>query len=260
MPAGPAILLVDPQLGENIGAAARAMANGALNELRLVRPRDGWPNPKADASAVGATEVLAGVTLHESTEAAIADLTSVYATTARHRGMTKRVLTPRAAIGEIRQALAAGGRPGILFGPERTGLENDDIALADAVICVPLNPDFSSLNLAQAVMILAYEWYQAIAEAPPEQLVTNRSEPATKAALHGFFGHLEAELDDTGFFPVPEKRPSMVRNIRNVFERANLTAQEVRTLHGIVARLVGWGSGRRGSGDGGEGGDGGNGD
>jgi tRNA/rRNA methyltransferase len=241
MPAGPAILLVDPQLGENIGATARAMANGSLTDLRLVRPRDGWPNRKAAANAVGATDILDTARLFDTTAAAIADLTAVYATTARHRGMTKRVLTPQAAVAEIRTAIAEGGRPGILFGPERTGLENDDIALADAVISVPLNPDFSSLNLSQAVMILAYEWYQALAGAPAEQLVTNRTGPASKAALHGFFEHLESELDDAGFFPVPEKRPSMIRNLRNVFQRAALTAQEIKTLHGVVARLAGFG-------------------
>jgi tRNA/rRNA methyltransferase len=241
MPAGPAILLVDPQLGENIGATARAMANGALAELRLVRPRDGWPNRKAAANAVGATGILDAARLFDTTAEAIADLTSVYVTTARHRGMTKRVLTPRAAVSKMRASIAAGGRPGILFGPERTGLGNDDIALADAVISVPLNPEFTSLNLSQAVMIVAYEWYQASAEAPAELLVTNRTVPASKAALHGFFEHLEAELDDAGFFPVPEKRPSMVRNLRNVFQRAALTAQEVRTLHGVVARLAGFG-------------------
>jgi len=241
MSAGPAIILIDPQLGENIGATARAMGNGALKDLRLVRPRDGWPNRKADANAVGAVDILEAAQLFPTTEAAIADMTAVYATTARHRGMTKRVLTPRAAIAEIRRVIEDGGRPGILFGPERTGLENDDIALADAVISVPLNPDFSSLNLGQAVMILAYEWYQTIADAPAEKLVTNRSAPASKEALHKFFEHLEAELDHAGFFPVPEKRPSMVRNLRNVFERAGLTLQEIRTLHGVVDRLAGFG-------------------
>jgi len=241
MQTAPAIVLVAPQLGENIGATARAMANGALTELRLVRPRDGWPNRKADANAVGAIDILDAVQLFPTTEAAIADMNAVYATTARHRGMTKRVLTPHAAVAEIRSRLGAGERAAILFGPERTGLEIVDIALADAVIAVPLNPAFSSLNLAQAVMILAYEWYQALTDAPAERLVTNRSMPAPKKKLHAFFEHLEAELDDAGFFPVPEKRPSMVRNLRNVFERANLTVQEIRTLHGVVARLAGFG-------------------
>jgi len=239
MPAAPAVVLVAPQLGENIGAAARAMANGALTDLRLVRPRDGWPNEKAEANAAGALDTLAPVRVFDMTEAAIADLTSVYATTARPRGMIKRVLTPEAAIGEMRAALADGGRPGILFGPERTGLDNDDIARADAVITVPLNPGFTSLNLAQAVMVLAYEWFRQQADVPPEQLVTNRTVPADKAALHGFFERLEAELDESGFLGVPEKRPSMVRNIRNIFERAGLTEQEVNTLHGIVSRLAG---------------------
>ncbi|MEX1109168.1 MAG: RNA methyltransferase [Dongiaceae bacterium] len=253
MSAAPVIVLVQPQLGENIGMAARAMANCALTDLRLVRPRDGWPNEKSIANAAGADAVLDAARVFDSTEAAIADLTEIYATTARSRGMVKRVLTPGAAVAAMRATASAGGRPGVLFGPERTGLNNDDVALADAVIAVPVNPGFTSLNLAQTVMIVGYEWFQAGADAPSEQLVATHTVPATKGDLHGFFEHLEHELDAAGFLAVPEKRPSMVRNIRNIFERAALTETEVKTLHGIISRLVGgrW-SGRRG----GEGGNG----
>jgi len=234
---GPAVILVDPQLGENIGAAARAMLNCGLSDLRLVRPRDGWPNPKAVANASGADTVLEAARLYDSAEAAVADLKRVYATTARHRGMIKRVVTPRRGAAEMRKALARGEGVGILFGPERTGLLNDDIALADAVVSVPLNPGFASLNLAQAVLLVGYEWFQAGDKAPASELVTNETRPATKAELLNFFAHLEARLDDCGFLRNVEKRPSMVRNIRNLFQRAALTHQEIRTLHGIIAEL-----------------------
>jgi tRNA/rRNA methyltransferase len=233
----PAIILVDPQLGENIGAAARAMLNCGLEELRLVRPRDGWPNEKALANASGADSVIENARLFDSTEDAIADLTRVYATTARPRDMVKVVETPRFAAAEIRARLAAGDRIGILFGPERTGLVNDDIALADALICVPLNPAFSSLNLGQAVLLVGYEWFQSADETPPRQLVTNTTRPAVKEELLNFFAHLERELDESGFLRNVEKRPSMVRNIRSMFDRAELTEQEIQTLHGIVKEL-----------------------
>jgi tRNA/rRNA methyltransferase len=235
--ASPAIILVDPQLGENIGAAARAMLNCGLTELRLVRPRDGWPNEKALANASGADAVIEGARLFDSTEAAIADLTRVYATTARPRDMVKVVETPRFAAAEIRARLAAGDRIGILFGPERTGLVNDDIALADALICVPLNPAFSSLNLGQAVLLVGYEWFQSADATPARQLVTNATRPAVKEELLNFFAHLERELDESGFLRNVEKRPSMVRNIRSMFDRAELTEQEIQTLHGIVKEL-----------------------
>ena len=235
---GPVVILVDPQLGENIGAAARAMLNCGLGRLRLVRPRDGWPNPRAVASASGADAVLDAATLHDSTATAIADLERVYATTARPREMIKRVVTPRRAAAEMREAVAAGQGVGLLFGPERTGLLNDDIALADTVLSVPLNPVFASLNLAQAVLLVGYEWYQAGDATPETQLVTNATRPATKDELLNFFGHLERELDECGFLRNVEKRPSMVRNIRNLFQRAYLTHQEIRTLHGMVKELT----------------------
>jgi tRNA/rRNA methyltransferase len=234
---GPAVVLVEPQLGENIGTAARAMLNCGLTDLRLVNPRDGWPNAKALAAASGADVVIEGARLYDSTAAAIADLNRVYATTARHRGMIKRVATPRRAASEMRKAIGRGEAVGILFGRERTGLLNEDIALADAVLAVPLNPGFASLNLAQAVLLVGYEWFQAADRTPASELVTNETRPATKDELLNFFAHLEERLDDCGFLRNVEKRPSMVRNIRNLFQRAALTRQEIRTLHGIIAEL-----------------------
>jgi tRNA/rRNA methyltransferase len=235
---GPAIILVEPQLGENIGTAARAMLNCGLSDLRLVRPRDGWPNPKAVAAASGADEVIRSARLFESTAAAIADLNRVYGTTARHRGMIKPVVTPRQAAAEMHAAERRSERVGVLFGPERTGLINDDIPLADTIVQVPLNPAYSSLNLAQAVLLVGYEWFQAAVDAPPRELVTNETRPATKAELLNFFTHLEKELDDCGFLRHADKRPVMVRNIRNMFQRADLTEQEIRTLHGIIKELA----------------------
>jgi tRNA/rRNA methyltransferase len=235
---GPAIILVEPQLGENIGTAARAMLNCGLTELWLVRPRDGWPNPKAVAAASGADDVIRSARLFDSTAAAIADLNRVYCTTARHRGMIKPIVTPRQAALEMHAAERRGEQVGVLFGPERTGLVNDDIPLADTILQVPLNPAYSSLNLAQAVLLVGYEWFQAAADAPPRELVTNETRPATKAELLNFFAHLEKELDDCGFLRHIDKRPVMVRNIRNLFQRADLTEQELRTLHGIVKELA----------------------
>jgi tRNA/rRNA methyltransferase len=236
---GPAIILVDPQLGENIGTSARAMLNCGLTDLRLVRPRDGWPNEKARSAASGADKVIDGARLYDSTAEAIADLSRVYATTARQRGMIKRVVTPRRAASEMRKAAAGGVKVGILFGRERSGLENDDIALADAVIAVPLNPAFASLNLAQAVLLVGYEWFQSGGKTVASQLIVNATRPATKAELLNFFTQLERRLIDSGFLRNEDKRPSMVRNIRNLFQRAGLTHQEVRTLHGIVGDLAG---------------------
>lgn len=235
---GPAIILVEPQLGENIGTAARAMLNCGLSELRLVRPRDGWPNAKAVAAASGADDVIRNARLFDSTAAAVADLNRVYGTTARHRGMIKPIVTPRQAAVEIRAAASRGETVGVLFGPERTGLVSDDIPLTDTLLQVPLNPAYSSLNLAQAVLIVCYEWFQTGVDVPPRQLVTNETRPATKAELLNFFAHLEKELDDCGFLRHVDKRPVMVRNIRNIFQRAELTEQDIRTLHGIVKELA----------------------
>lgn len=236
---GPVIVLVEPQLGENIGMVARAMLNCGLTALRLVRPRDGWPNPAAVAASSGADCVIEAVEVHETTEAAIADLNRVYVTSARERGMVKPVVTARRAAEEMRALAARGERVGLLFGPERSGLFNDDIALGDVLVQVPLNPAYSSLNLAQAVLLLAYEWYQLGNDTPARELPLHSGVPAEKGQLIGFFERLEETLDAVGFFFPPEKRPGMVRNLRNMFERAGLTEQEVRTLQGILSALQG---------------------
>jgi len=236
----PVIVLVEPQLGENIGACARAMLNCALSELRLVAPKNGWPNEFAVKAASGAHGVLDQAQLYDSTADAIADLTLVYAATARRRDTINTILTPREAAVSMRQSIAGGNRVGVLFGPERSGLENDDVALAEAVIEVPLNPEFSSLNLAQAVLLVAYEWYQSGRDGVRADPVLPPTVRASREELIGFFEHLERELDDCGFLRPPEKRASMVRNIRNLFQRTALTDQEVRTLRGIVAGLTKW--------------------
>jgi tRNA/rRNA methyltransferase len=237
---GPAIILVDPQLGENIGTTARAMLNCGLTDLRLVRPRDGWPNAHAQRAASGADIVLEGARLYDRTEDAIADLSRVYATTARHRYMTKTVVTPREAALEMRRVGdGTGVRCGVLFGRERTGLENDDVALADAILTVPLNPGFTSLNLAQAVLLIGYEWFTSGDATPPRYRTDGDQPPATKEELINLFEHLERELDEADFFRAADKRPSMVRSIRNLLQRTAPTAQEVRTLHGIVTALSG---------------------
>ena len=247
---GPEIILVHPQIGENIGTTARAMLNCGLLNLRLVKPREAWPNEKAVAAAAGATEVLDRARLFDTSAQAVADLNRLYATSARPRDLVKPVLSPRAAAQEMAGLMAQGDKIGILFGAERSGLDNDDVTLADAIIEVPVNPDFSSLNLAQAVLICAYEWRMAaiLAGVPGQPDSPRRGRPraerASKQDMAGFYAHLEAELDGAGFLYPSEKRARMVRNIRNLFARADMTAQEVRTLRGIIVALV---KGRGGS-------------
>ena len=235
--AGPAIVLVEPQLGENIGACARAMLNCGLGDLRLVRPRDGWPNPRAEAMASGATAVLDAVRLFDTTAEACADLNFVLATTARIRDMAKPALTPRAAAGAFRARVAAGQAVGVLFGPERAGLVNEDVAIADAVLSVPLNPAFASLNLAQAVLLVGYEWYQAGDETPSAALMDTDSPPATVATREYFLARLEALLEEAGFFFPEHLGPSMKQNLRTLFTRAGMSDQEVQTLHGVLRAL-----------------------
>lgn len=236
---GPSVILVQPQMGENIGACARAMLNCGLTDLRLVKPRDGWPNEKATANASGADLVIDNVRLFETTAEAVADLEVVFATTVRTRDMIQRFVTPRGAAEEMRARYAAGHRVGVLFGPERTGLVNDDLTLAQTLITVPLNPSFASLNLAQAVLLIGYEWFQT-GDLPPERFVHyGATRPATKAELVNYFEHLEGALDRTGFFTSPAKRPSMIRTLRNALERMEMTEQEVRTFHGVIAALTG---------------------
>ncbi len=235
---GPAVILVRPQLGENIGTAARAMLNFGLTELRLVAPRDGWPSEKARAASSRADLVLDGAQVFGTAAEAVADLQLVVATTARKRDIAKAVLSPREAAEEMRRAVADGLRVGLMFGAERTGLENDEYGLAHLAVRIPANPGFSSLNLAQAVLLLGYEWFQAAHGAPAAKTPTDRSEPATMAELANFYERLEAELDASGFLWPADKRPSMIQNIRAMFQRASLTEQEVRTLHGMVKALA----------------------
>jgi len=234
----PAVILVAPQLAENIGTTARAMLNCGLTDLRLVRPRPAWPHPRAVAAAAGADAVLDGARLFATTKEAIADLHYVYATTARPREGVKSVVTARTAAEEVRERLGRGERSGYLFGPERTGLENDDVTLADALLTVPLNPDFSSLNLAQAVLLAAYEWRMSGDATPGRALAKGKAEAANKQEVVDFFARLEAELDECGFLRNKEMRPLMVRNIRSIFYRAGLMSHEVRTLHGILTGLT----------------------
>jgi tRNA/rRNA methyltransferase len=238
-PPGPApvVILVRPQLGENVGTAARAMLNFGLAELRLVRPKCGWPNVKALNAASGATAVLNRLRLFETVEAASADLEVLFATTARPRDLPKRVVDAAAAAREARTALACGRRVGLMFGPERTGLSNDDLAYADAVLTVPLNPAFSSLNLAQAVLLVGYEWFKAGAGAP-EAGGDDPIRPATKGELEQLYQHLLAELDAVDFFRAPDRRISLTRTIRLVLERARLREPDVHLLHGIVKALA----------------------
>jgi TrmH family RNA methyltransferase len=238
----PVVVLVRPQLADNIGAVARAMANGGLFHLRLVAPRDGWPQEKAWRNASGADRILDALTVHDTVADAVADLHRVFATGGRPRHIVKMVLTARAAAAELRAICARDLRAGILFGPERTGLDNDDMTRADVLVRYPLNPAFMSLNLAQAVMVMAYEWWTATEQTVPRRLMTNETRVATKAELDNFLGHLVDELDACGFLHNPPKRPGMVRNIRHFFGRGEVTEQELRTLHGVVTELA---TGRR---------------
>lgn len=235
--AEPVVVLVRPQLAENVGTTARAMLNCGLKRLRLVVPREDHLSDKAMAASSGASIVLERAGVFNSTEEALADCHFAVATTARRRDMVKPVLRPDAAAEALRQKVNEGLRGAIIFGPERTGLENDDVALADKIVEIPLNPDYSSLNLAQAVLVMGYEWFKSGVDRPAEELPMRESRPATKHELQVFFEKLEKELDDSGFLRVKEKRPRMVRNIRNMFERAELTDQEVRTLHGMIRDL-----------------------
>ncbi len=254
----PAIILVEPQLADNIGMVARAMANFGLGELRLVAPRDGWPNEKARIAASGATFIIDDAQWFPDFNAALADCSYVVATTARQRDLAKPVLTPEQAVAELRTQIAQGQRCGIIFGRERNGLETHEVANADAIVMAPVDKTFASLNLAQSVLLLAYEWMKQSGhgslgrvttyETAIEAGLNNRGfQPANKAELLSFFDHLEGELLTSGFFNPPEKRPTVVQNLRSMFTRMAPTQQEVRTLRGIVKALVhGKGPGRRG--------------
>jgi tRNA/rRNA methyltransferase len=233
----PVIVLVRPQLGENIGMAARAMLNCGLSGLRLVAPRDGWPNPKAQRAASGADVVLDEARVFDSVADAVADLEHVVATTARNRELSQRILTARSAAHEMRAWAGRGEKIGILFGPERTGLENDDMVHADTALSIPLNPQFSSLNVAQAVLLVSYEWAAAADATPAQRMADHAARPATKDELQNLFDHLERALDQSGFLRHRDMRPAMVNNLRALLQRAGMTEQEVRSFHGVIKFL-----------------------
>jgi tRNA/rRNA methyltransferase len=232
--APPVIVLVRPQLGENIGKAARAMLNFGLLELRLVTPRDGWPNPSAGPAASGADVVLDQAEVFDSVAAAVADCPNVYATTVRKRGITKPVLTPEQAATEIH---AAPGRSAILFGPERSGLETDDVALARTIVTVPINPEFGSLNLAQAVILVAYEWSKGMALASPPE--TDLPDPAPHEELEGMIRQLDAMLATTGYYFPPDRTPTTRRTLRTMLTKPGWSSMEVRTMRGVLSALDG---------------------
>jgi len=245
----PAVILMEPQLPDNVGMVARAMANFGLDDLRLIAPRDGWPNEKARIAASGANYVIDDARAFASLDTAVGDLNWLAATTARQRDLRKPVMTPLDAVVEMRRRVAAGERCGVLFGRERSGLETSEVANADALIMIPVNSRFASLNLAQAVLILGYEWMRGsdaqslgrvtTYEQPLERgLYMGDDRPATKQELIGFFEHIEGELEQAGFFNPSHKRATVVRNLRTMFSRMGATDQEIRTLRGIVATLV----------------------
>jgi tRNA/rRNA methyltransferase len=242
MPA-PIIILVHPQLVENIGMTARAMANCALSELRLVSPRDPWPlgpvhKQRMMAASSGADDILDNARAFETVEEAIKDLNYVYATTSRSHDMVNKIMTPRAAIPDMQRRIAEGQKVGVMFGPERMGLINDYIVLANAKITIPLNPEFMSLNLAQTVLLVGYEWYQAQDQTLPAQTHIGNSRPATREEYLNFYKRLELALNDAGFFTTEEMRPTMTRSLQNALQRAELTEQEIRTFHGVIKALI----------------------
>jgi tRNA/rRNA methyltransferase len=245
---GPIVILVEPQLGENIGAAARAMGNFGLKELRIVKPRQGWPNPKAKMMAAGADNILDAARIFETVEDAIADCTMVLAATARAHDQAKPVVGADEAAKLMVEDLASGEKVAILFGRERNGLENDEIALADRIITLPVNPAFASLNLSQAVNVIAYEYFKYATSGALPFGMPARSPQAGKQQLAAFFATLERELERVEFFRPPEKRETMTINLRNIFNRMNPTQQDVQTLHGVITALV---EGRKGPAKGG---------
>ena len=239
----PIVVLVEPQLGENIGAAARAMANFGLSRLRLVAPRQAWPNTKARMMAAGADRILDGAELYDSLEAAIADCTFVVAATARAHDQAKPVVGAAEAAALLAPRVAAGELAALVFGRERNGLENDEVALADRILTLPVNPAFASLNLAQAVAIVAYEWFKLQSGAKLPFAMPEKSAPAPKQQLLAFFASLERELEKVEFFRPPDKRETMQINLRNIFTRMQPTRQDIQTLHGVIMAIA---EGRKG--------------
>jgi tRNA/rRNA methyltransferase len=240
---GPVVILVEPQLGDNIGATARAMANFGLSQLRLVKPRDGWPNPRAYVAASGADRILDEAALYDTVEAAIADLTYVLATSARAHDQAKPVIGPEEAARMMAPRIAAGEAVGVVFGRERYGLENTEVALTDAIVTFPVNPAFASLNLAQAVLVIAYEWFKLVTGGALPFAMPQKSDPATKEQLLAFFENVERELDRVEFFRPAEKHETMMINLRNIFHRMQPTRQDIQTLSGVIMSIA---EGRKG--------------
>jgi tRNA/rRNA methyltransferase len=231
----PAIILCEPQLGVNIGTTARAMANFGLWDLRLVNPRDGWPNDEAIAAASKADHVIDRVRVFDTVEEAISDLSLVFATTARRRDLQKEVVGPDVAAQRLATHIGGGGGAGLLFGREKWGLYNEEVALADLVVTLPVEAAFASLNIAQAVLVLAYEWRrQTEGELP---FGSGVAAPASKAELLQLFEHIEEALDRSGFFTVQDKRPTVIDNLRTMLTRGQFSSQEVRTFHGIISSI-----------------------
>jgi tRNA/rRNA methyltransferase len=245
---GPAIILVEPQLGENIGMAARAMGNFALSRLRIVNPRDGWPNVAAQRAAAGADQILERAELFPTVEQAVADLDLLFATTARAHDQAKPVMGPQAAAQEIAAHVVGGAKAGILFGRERWGLTNDEVARANRIVTFPVNPGFASLNLAQAVLLMGYEWFKHATGGELPFAMPERSERASQHQMDAFFDNLVRELDRVEFLRPAEKRGTMLVNLRNIFSRMEPTKQDMHTLHGVVMAIA---EGRKGPAKGG---------
>lgn len=235
---GPVVILVEPQLGENIGSAARAMGNFGLSRLRLVNPREGWPNPKAVTFASGADRILENAELFPDLRSALAGVSFVAAATARERGMQKTVLGADAVVAEMAGRIAGGENVALVFGRERTGLYTEEVSLADVILTLPVNPAFASLNLAMAVAVVGYEWFKLASGGALPFQQPDRYPIADKADLFAFFDHVERELDEALFFRSEQKKPVTTRNIRNIFHRVGLTRQDIATLHGMVTALV----------------------
>jgi tRNA/rRNA methyltransferase len=246
---GPVVILVEPQLGENIGMAARAMGNFGLSRLRIVNPRDGWPNVHAKRAASGADHILDQAGLFDTVEQAVADCTLLFATTARAHDQAKPVVAPDAAAREIVAQIEAGaGEVGIMFGRERYGLQNEEVALANRIVTFPVNPGFASLNLAQAVLLMGYEWFKLSTAGALPFAMPERSEPASQHQMQAFFDNLVRELDKVEFLRPAEKRDTMLVNLRNIFTRMDPTKQDMHTLHGVVMAIA---EGRKGPAKGG---------
>jgi tRNA/rRNA methyltransferase len=239
-PSIPAIVLVRPQMGENIGAAARAMWNFGLDHMRIVAPRDGWPNPSAVAMASGAGRLLDEAQLCPDLPAALENCDFVYATTARNRDLTKPVFSPEAAMRDAAQRIGEGQRVAVLMGPERAGLENEDIARANAIVTVPVNPAFPSLNLAQCVLLMGYEWRRQAGEVPAPATEMAGTEWASNGEIEHLARHYEDRMEDAGFFFPEHKAGSMKTNLRNMWSRLPLTRADVQMLHGMMRQMVRW--------------------